>query len=110
MCYDTDGKYTCLENVNDIDDAHGRTALHLAARYDRPSCIKILIQAGSKIESNDNDNATPMKLASWKSNCASIQILKSLNSMTDHLDKEHKENIRKCSTGRSSVKNFYNFP
>ena len=46
----------------------------------------------------DNNNATAMTLASWKTQCPSIQVLKKLNASTDHLEEEYLKNIQKCYT------------
>ena len=89
----------CLDGVNVTDKKDGRTALHLAARHDKSSCIEVLFQAGADTEAKDNDDSTPMKLASWKSNCDSVEILKGLNATTDNLDEEHYKNIMKCYAG-----------
>ena len=101
LCNDSNGESECLEGVNATEKVDGRTALHLAARFDQSSCIEPLVQAGADIEAKDNDDSTPMKLASWKANCASIEQLKSLNASTENLDDEHYKNILQCYSGIS---------
>ena len=93
---DYPGEDTCFDSVNSKSNDLGRTALHLAAHHNRSSCIQLLIEAGADIEAKDDEDVTPMGLASWKMDCASIQILASLNAKSDHLDGV---NIQKCFTG-----------
>ena len=99
LCDYIAGEVKCLNSINATDGIDGRTALHLAARYDKASCIEVLLQAGADIEAKDNDNATPLTLACWKTNCASIQLLQSFNARADHLNKGHRKNINNCFTG-----------
>ena len=97
------GEDTCLDTIHATNNATGRTALHLAARHNRPLCIRILIEGGADIEARDNNEDTPMSLASWREDCTSIQILQSLNARKEHLIQEHQDNIQKCFTGKQSI-------
>ena len=96
LCYDS----KCLKHVLDKDKVNRRTALHLAARYNRSSCIRILIEAGADIDAIDKDKATPLTLAAWVKDCASIEILNSLKARMGHLDHECRTNIEKCYSGK----------
>ena len=98
MCFNKlvrhEGK--CFESVYDNNSKKGRTALHLAVRYNRPWCIKVLIQAGADIEAIDEDTATPISIAAWQKDCASIAILDTLGARTGHLDKKKRNEVDKC--------------
>ena len=100
MCYDS----KCLKHVLEKDEVNRRTALHLAARYNRPSCIRILFEAGADIEAIDKDKATPLTLAAWVNDCASIEMLNSLNARMGHLDNECRTNIDQCYSCKFIIK------
>ena len=56
---------TDLKNVSSVDNSiTGRTALHLAALYERPDCIDILLKAGADRKATDNkDGQTALHFA-----------------------------------------------
>ena len=76
-----------------------RTALHIAARYDKADCAKILIDAGANIEARDKDQKTALQLAAWKKHCGPIKALVSARAKEDHLNKNEKDNVKACSPG-----------
>jgi ankyrin repeat protein len=41
-------------NINSTDQSLGRTALHYAAEYNRPTLAKLLIQKGATVDAVDN--------------------------------------------------------
>ena len=94
---------TCLSNATyqfkDVYATHpqkGRTALHLAVRYNRPHCIRILVQSGADMEAIDEDAATPISIAARMKDCTSIEILDTLGARTGHMDSKKKETIQNC--------------
>ena len=93
----------CLHNstyqFTDVYEKHSkkdRTALHLAARYNRPHCIDVLVKSGADMEAIDEDAATPISIAASMKDCASIEKLDTLGARTGHLDSRQKKNIREC--------------
>ena len=76
-----------------------RTALHIAARYDKADCAKILIDAGANIEARDKQQKTALQLAAWKKNCGPIKALISARAKEDYLNKNEKDNVKACSPG-----------
>ena len=103
---DYPGEYNCLTNIKAKNKAHGRTALHLAARYNRPSCIKTLVEDGADIEARDNYGSTPMRLAAWKNHCNSMTVLASLHARRDKLGKTNSKKLRNCLENKNyDIKN-----
>ena len=43
----------------------GRTALHIASRQHHPTMVALLLQFGARVDPKDNDNKTPLHLATW---------------------------------------------
>ena len=98
---------SCFDSVNDVN-SNGRTALHVAARYDEHECVKTLLTVGSEREARDSDQKTPIQLALWKYyldkyefGCESVKILINVGqdfaqTETDHLKRAEKSLIRKC--------------
>ena len=100
----------CLHNstyqFTDVYEKHSmqdRTALHLAARYNRPHCIDILVKSGADMEAIDEDAATPISIAASMKDCASIEKLDTLGARTGHLDSRQKKNIRECYKCKSRI-------
>ena len=94
---------TCLSNATfqfkDVYATHpqkGRTALHLAILYNRPHCIRILVQSGADMEAIDEDAVTPISMAARIKDCTSIEILDTLGARTGHLDSLKKLTIQDC--------------
>jgi ankyrin repeat protein len=78
-----------LLNANfDPNSTHGklqRTALHEAARLNRPACAKILLQHGAVIDINDSKGDTPLHLASWEGHVEVSLTLLSASADIDRL-------------------------
>ena len=92
------GKKICFKSELTTNGAK-RTALHIAARYNKADCAKILIDAGANIEARDKDQKTPLQLAAWKKNCGPIKALVSARAKEDHLSKNNKDNVKACAPG-----------
>ena len=48
------------EDVNKRDPELGQTALHLAAYFDKPVTLKVLIEAGADVNAQMSNGATPL--------------------------------------------------
>ncbi len=58
-----------------IDQAKGRTAMHLAAQLNRHELIKKLAENGEKVSPRDKGNATPLHIALEKGNAEAAEVL-----------------------------------
>jgi hypothetical protein len=56
------------EDVNKKEPKLGRTALHFAAYFDIPVTLKILIEAGADMNTQDREGITPLYLAAQEGN------------------------------------------
>ena len=56
-------------------DEEGCTALHLAARYGQVGVLKVLLEAGSIINSGNHDGATPLHLACQRNHADTVALL-----------------------------------
>ena len=43
----------------------GQTALHIASQHHHPAMVALLLKFGASVDSKDNDNNTPLHLATW---------------------------------------------
>ena len=43
----------------------GQTALHIASRGHHPAMVTLLLEFGARVDAKDNDNNTPLLLATW---------------------------------------------
>ena len=43
----------------------GRAALHIASRHRHPTMVALLLEFGARVDAKDNDNNTPLHLATW---------------------------------------------
>lgn len=90
----TDAAYQALEKVllaNDADamrallhnglnicavDSYERTALHWAAYYGALRCVRVLLAAGADLTAKDDNGDTPLALAQYTGNAASVCMLR----------------------------------
>lgn len=90
----TDAEYQALEKVllaNDADamrallhngfnicavDSYERTALHWAAYYGALRCVRVLLAAGADLTAKDDNGDTPLILAQYTGNAASVCMLR----------------------------------
>ena len=90
---------SCFRSLTDRD-SNGRTALHVAARYDEHECVQFLLTRGAYKESRDSDEKTPIQLALWdyyrkgyKFGCESIKILVKARANIDRLTRFEQTNV-----------------
>lgn len=90
----TDAAYQALKKVllaNDADamrallhnglnicavDSYERTALHWAAYYGALRCVRVLLAAGADLTAKDDNGDTPLALAQYTGNAASVCMLR----------------------------------
>ena len=84
-------------------NSNGRTALHIAARYDEHECVQSLLERGANKEARDSDRKTPIQLALWKYyldryklGCESIKIFVKAQAEIDHLGGYKKDKVGRC--------------
>ena len=92
------GRKICFKSELTTNGAK-RTALHIAARYGKTDCAKILIEAGANVEARDKDQKTALHLAAWKKHCGPIQALVTARAKDDYLSQKLKDNVEACSPG-----------
>ena len=93
---------SCFTSVDDVN-SNGRTALHIAARYDEHECVQALLTRGANREARDSDGKTPIQLALWKYHldryklgCESIKILVKVEANIGHLTKGSQAIVGRC--------------
>ena len=59
-------------DVDAIDDYH-QTALHIAARHNHTSAVRILLEKGADVQLKDNDGDQPIHVAAEKGNYEYVQ-------------------------------------
>ena len=77
-----------------------RSALHIAARFGKTECARVLVAAGARIEARDKDGKTPLQLAAWKKHCGVVKVLVSARAKEDRLNNEQKRNFNECAPGK----------
>ena len=92
----------CFTSLDDVN-SNGRTALHIAARYDEHECVQALLERGANREARDLDQKTPIQLALWKYHldtyehgCGSVKILVKAQAEIDHLKRVEQARIGVC--------------
>ena len=98
----------CFTSLDDVN-SNGRTALHIAARYDEHECVQSLLERGADKEARDSDRKTPIQLALWKYyldrfkfGCESIKILVKAQADIDHLKRSEQAIAGRCMDDDSS--------
>ena len=95
---------SCFDSPTDVN-SNGRTALHVAARYDKHECVQFLLKRGARKEDRDSDRKTPIQLAlrkvyffsdGTKSGCESIKILVKAKADIDHLTWSEQTKVGRC--------------
>ena len=93
---------SCFDSVYD-ENSNGRTALHVAARYDEHECVQTLLTRGADIEARDSDKKTPIQLAlgkyhldKYEHGCESVKILFKAQAEIDHLKRVEQVRIGGC--------------
>jgi ankyrin repeat protein len=72
----------------DPNSTHGklqRTALHEAARLNRPACAQILLHRGALVDIDDSKGDAPLHLASWEGNVETASLLLKADADIDRL-------------------------
>jgi len=67
-----------IQNSNKIDvqNTEGNTALHIAAMYDKPECLKLLLRGGADSNMKNKEGKTCLAIADEKGFSEIIEILK----------------------------------
>ena len=53
--------------VGDFNNSHATgTTLHLAARWGRPEVVPVLLEHGARMDAEDAEGRTPLRVALWK--------------------------------------------
>ena len=69
-------------------DSEGKTALHLAAEFDYPDIIRVLVKHGAQINARRNDRETPLHTAVSCGSPLAIRVLLELGADTEITDRE----------------------
>ena len=69
-------------------DSDGKTALHLAAEFDYPDVIRVLVKHGAQINARRNDRETPLHTAVSCGSPLAIRVLLELGADTEIIDRE----------------------
>ena len=72
------------ETYDEDDDAHGWTALHLAARKGHVDVIKFLLDQGANMDAETEDHDTPLEMAALHGHLDAVQVLVDNGSDLDH--------------------------
>ena len=64
-------------------DSDGKTALHLAAEFDYPDVIRVLVKHGAHINARGNDRETPLHTAVSRGSSLAIRVLLELGADTE---------------------------
>ena len=59
-------------NVNETDERHGRTALHLAAMRGRADLVNVLLEGGADVSATDKLGNTPLH---WCGHPETVELL-----------------------------------
>lgn len=75
---DADAMQALLHNGLDIRaiDSYERTALHWAAYYGALRCVRVLLDAGADVTAKDDSGDTPLALAQYTENAATVCMLR----------------------------------
>lgn len=77
--------------TTNIRDCVGKTPLHEAAEFGKIEVVRLLIDAGAKLDVQDNRGNTPLhNAASWTSKIKHVELLLSSGARTDVRNKENK--------------------
>ena len=63
------------ETYDEDDDAHGWTALHMAARKGHVDMIEFLLLQGANIDAETEDHDTPLEIAALHGHLAAVRVL-----------------------------------
>ena len=69
-----------LQNANVPDDL-GQTPVHIAARFGRASCLRLLLYKGGKLDIKDKEGKTPIQLACDHDDCTNVILLYQFSTM-----------------------------
>lgn len=75
-------------------DSDGKTALHLAAEFDYPDIIRILVKHGAQIDARERDRQTPLHTAVSCRSPLAIRVLLELGADTEIIDRRGRSPAR----------------
>ena len=84
----------CFEDMDDKFD--GQSAIHFAASFNIYPCIVLLHDNGQDLEEKDDNETTPLSIASKKMNCNSVLTLIKLNATTENVSLDEEMKIKEC--------------
>lgn len=67
-------------------DAHGRTALHLAAAFERDAVVKLLLELGAAANATDHRGRTPLHHAAMRGSIRSVIALQRVSNLSHEDD------------------------
>lgn len=79
-----------LDGVEQLIDAHGRNALHYAAKYGNANMVKICLNSSISKESVNNQNQTPLILATIANNTQAVEELLAFGVEINSKDAENR--------------------
>ena len=86
-------------NVNYKDFSYGSSPLHIAAYKGHPLIIRLLHQAGAKLESRTDYGSTPLHLAGYNGRRECAAMLLQLGSEINSLNSENNTPLHRASSG-----------